>query len=141
MILVFAPSPITQAVPAILLKWLEKAHRVLWIQDLWPESLAATGFVKNRRGLENLVLTGRFPADVTPDIFAKASALLVSLNDEEIFSHTIPSKVQACLVAGRRIIACLNGEGVRVVQQLGSGLSSPAEQCCRWWRLSARCAA
>lgn len=46
-ILVFAPSPITQTIPAITLKWLKKAKLALWIQDLWPESLAATGFVKN----------------------------------------------------------------------------------------------
>ena len=46
-ILVFAPSPVTQAIPAILLRWLKKARLALWIQDLWPESLSATGFVKN----------------------------------------------------------------------------------------------
>lgn len=46
-ILVFAPSPILQAIPAIPLKWLKKAKLALWIQDLWPESLAATGFVRN----------------------------------------------------------------------------------------------
>lgn len=50
-ILVFAPSPITQAIPAILLKWLKGAKLALWVQDLWPESLSATGFVKNRHAL------------------------------------------------------------------------------------------
>ena len=47
-ILVFSPSPITQAIPAILLKWLKNAQLAVWVQDLWPESLAATGFVRNR---------------------------------------------------------------------------------------------
>jgi glycosyltransferase involved in cell wall biosynthesis len=46
-ILVFAPSPITQVIPAILLKWLKKAHLAVWVQDLWPESLAATGFIRH----------------------------------------------------------------------------------------------
>lgn len=46
-ILVFAPSPITQAIPAILLKYLKKARLALWVQDLWPDSLSATGFVRN----------------------------------------------------------------------------------------------
>ncbi|MGE7991599.1 glycosyltransferase family 4 protein [Pseudomonas sp. NPDC089554] len=50
-ILVFAPSPITQAIPAILLKWLKNARLALWVQDLWPESLSATGFVRNRHAL------------------------------------------------------------------------------------------
>lgn len=247
-ILVFAPSPITQAIPAIILKYLKKAKLALWIQDLWPESLSATGFVKNRHvlnavgvlvrliyrncnsllvqsrafiepvaqyaahekifyypnsmdvrpptlvspisaelgelldkyftvvfagnlgtaqaletivqaaihlrdephirlvlvgsgsrlgwlvaqqqahGLDNLVLPGRFPMDVMPQIFERSSALLVSLNDEEVFAQTIPSKIQAYLAAGRPIIASLNGEGARVVQEARAGLVSPAEQ-------------
>ncbi|MFK3774629.1 glycosyltransferase family 4 protein [Pseudomonas sp. NPDC089406] len=50
-ILVFAPSPILQAIPAIALKWIKGARLSLWVQDLWPESLAATGFVRNRHAL------------------------------------------------------------------------------------------
>lgn len=48
MILVFAVSPITAAIPAILLKWLTKAHLTIWVQDIWPESVEATGFIRNR---------------------------------------------------------------------------------------------
>ncbi|WP_428825246.1 glycosyltransferase family 4 protein [Azonexus sp. IMCC34842] len=51
-ILVFAPSPILQVIPAIWLAWLKKASLVTWVQDLWPESLSATGFVKNKILLE-----------------------------------------------------------------------------------------
>jgi glycosyltransferase involved in cell wall biosynthesis len=47
-VFVYAPSPITQVVPAILLKWIKRAPLTVWVQDLWPESLAATGFLKNR---------------------------------------------------------------------------------------------
>lgn len=246
-ILVFAPSPITQAIPAILLKWLKKARLALWVQDLWPESLSATGFVRNpyllravgwmvraiycscdtllvqsrafvepvaqyadrvkiqyypnsmdvsskavvpvpgellevleqhfcvvfagnlgtaqaldtlvqaavhlrdeprirlvlvgsgsrlawlktqqqALGLDNLVLPGRFPMEAMPQIFERASALLVSLNDEPAFAQTIPSKIQAYLAAGRPILACINGEGARVVCEARGGLASPAEQ-------------
>ncbi|VVE32704.1 glycosyltransferase family 4 protein [Pandoraea soli] len=45
-IFVYAPSPLLQALPAILLKRIKKAPMVLWVQDLWPESLSATGFIK-----------------------------------------------------------------------------------------------
>lgn len=246
-ILVFAPSPITQAIPAILLKWLKKAKLALWVQDLWPESLSATGFVRNpyllravgwmvraiycrcdtllvqsrafvepvaqyadrakiqyypnsmdvsskavlpvpgellelleqhfcvvfagnlgtaqaldtlvqaavhlrdeprirlvlvgsgsrlawlkaqqqALGLDNLVLPGRFPMESMPQIFERASALLVSLNDEPAFALTIPSKIQAYLAAGRPILASMNGEGARVVCEARAGLASPAEQ-------------
>lgn len=247
-ILVFAPSPITQAIPAILLKWLKRAKLALWVQDLWPESLSATGFVRNpyllravgwmvrgiykccdtllvqslafvepvaryadrskiqyypnsmdisssnsvaqvpsellellekqfcvvfagnlgtaqsletivqaavhlrddpdvrlvlvgsgsrlawlkaqqqALGLDNLILPGRFPMESMPQIFELASALLVSLNNEPAFAQTIPSKIQAYLAAGRPIIACMNGEGARVVCEARAGLASPAEQ-------------
>lgn len=247
-ILVFAPSPITQAIPAIPLKWLKRAKLVLWVQDLWPESLSATGFVRSPSllravgwmvraiyrccdtllvqsrafvepvscyaarekiqyypnsmdassprvhapippelielleerfcivfagnlgtaqsletlvqaavhlrdepqirlvlvgsgsrlawlksqqqalGLENLVLPGRFPMEAMPQIFARASALLVSLNDDPVFAQTIPSKIQAYLAAGRPILASMNGEGARVVCEARAGFISPAEQ-------------
>ena len=247
-ILVFAPSPIIQAIPAILLKWLKRAKLALWVQDLWPESLSATGFVRNpyllravgwvvraiyrpcdtllvqsrafvepvaqyadrtkiqyypnsmgvssaraavpvpgellelleqhfcvvfagnlgtaqaldtlvqaalylrdeprirlvlvgsgsrlawlkaqqhALGLDNLVLPGRFPMEAMPQIFERASALLVSLSDEPAFAQTIPSKIQAYMAAGRPILACMNGEGARVVCEAQAGLASPAEQ-------------
>jgi glycosyltransferase involved in cell wall biosynthesis len=40
-----------QALPAIWLAWLKRAPTALWVQDLWPESLSATGFVKSRVAL------------------------------------------------------------------------------------------
>lgn len=47
-VLFFGPSPMTSAIPAILLSRLKHAHLSLWIQDLWPQSLKATGLVRNR---------------------------------------------------------------------------------------------
>jgi glycosyltransferase involved in cell wall biosynthesis len=47
-ILVYAPSPILQAIPGIFLKRPLRASLVTWIQDLWPESIAVAGFVSNR---------------------------------------------------------------------------------------------
>lgn len=51
-ILVYAPSPLTQAIPAVLLGWFKHAPVALWVQDLWPESLESTGFVKNKTVLK-----------------------------------------------------------------------------------------
>lgn len=249
-ILVFAPSPITSAIPAILLKYLKRAHLAIWVQDLWPESLAATGFIKNKfvlkvvrhlvkaiyaasdtllvqskafigpvdalsshektvyfpnvihdmkesgnetnsllpaylgecldnyfcvvfagnigkaqsietlisaaqelysfpeirivivgsgsmldwakeevqsRAIKNIIFTGSFSIEAMPPLFAKAKALLVSLTDQEIFSYTIPSKVQAYMSAGRPIIASINGEAARVIEEAEAGLTCPAE--------------
>jgi len=249
-ILVFAPSPITSAIPAILLKYLKRAHLAIWVQDLWPDSLSATGFIKNKfvlkavhylvkaiyaasdtllvqskafidpvsalssqektvyfpnvmndmkeggaetnnllpayldeyldnhfcvvfagnigkaqsietlistaqklsdspeikvvvvgsgsmlawakeeveeRGIKNIIFTGSFSIEAMPPLFAKAKALLVSLNAEEIFSYTIPSKVQAYMSAGRPIIASINGEAARVIEEAEAGLTCLAE--------------
>lgn len=46
-IFVHEPSPITVMLPALLLKKLRGAPVVLWLQDLWPESVSATGAVRS----------------------------------------------------------------------------------------------
>jgi len=46
-IFVYEPSPITVGLPALLLKRLKHAPIVFWVQDLWPESLSATGAVRS----------------------------------------------------------------------------------------------
>lgn len=48
-ILVFQLSPVTVGVPARLLGWARSIPILFWIQDLWPESLSATGAVKSPR--------------------------------------------------------------------------------------------
>lgn len=44
----FGVSPLTAALPALLMSRLKKAHLAIWVQDLWPESLSATGYLKSR---------------------------------------------------------------------------------------------
>jgi glycosyltransferase involved in cell wall biosynthesis len=80
-----------------------------------------------RRGLRNVHFAGRMPPQAMPSVLAKASALLVSLVRSPIMSQTIPSKIQAYLAAGRPIIACLDGEGARVIEEAGAGLACAAE--------------
>lgn len=70
-IFVYAPSPILQAIPAVWLKWIKRAVLVTWIQDLWPESLSATGFVHDKRILGIVGAVVRW-------IYRKNDLLLVS---------------------------------------------------------------
>jgi glycosyltransferase involved in cell wall biosynthesis len=245
-IFISAPSPILQAIPALFLGWLKRCPVVLWVQDLWPESLSATGHVQNtiilklvehavrfiyqhtdlllvssqafekpvralasgthvayypnsvddtftatvteetpqveglglgfsvlfagnigkaqavgviveaaallkdhpeinfvvmgdgnsrewmlkevqRRGLSNLHLPGRFPVESMPGFMQKASVLLVTLADQPIFAVTVPNKIQAYMAAGKPIVACLNGEGARLVVEAQAGIATPAE--------------
>lgn len=77
-----------------------------------------------RRGLEEkLILVGRFDLERMPSFFRHADALLVSLRDEPIFAMTIPGKVQSYLMAGRPILAMLNGEGASVVNESEAGFA------------------
>ena len=80
-----------------------------------------------RRGLEHCVhLPGLFPEEAMPRFFAQADALLVTLEGKRIYSLTIPTKVQAYLASGKPIIAGLDGEGARVIEEAGAGLTAPA---------------
>lgn len=47
LILCWMASPVTQVIPAIFAKRLVSAPLVLWVMDLWPDSLAASGRVGN----------------------------------------------------------------------------------------------
>lgn len=248
LIFVYEPSPVTVALPAIVVKALTDAPILLWVQDLWPESLAATGAVTSPRMLgwvERLVrfiyrrcdrilvqsegfvprvaaldadparivyfpnwaeplyrpvaiapdtsqradlprgfrimfagnigaaqsfetilaaaerlrdhdeiqwiilgdghqrpwvareverrrlsgcvrLLGQHPVETMPTYFALADALLATLRDDPVFALTIPSKIQSYQACGRPILAALNGEGARVVQESGCGLTCAA---------------
>ncbi|MBX3622302.1 MAG: glycosyltransferase family 4 protein [Rhizobacter sp.] len=248
-ILMFATSPITSAIPAVLLRRLKRAPLLLWVLDLWPETLSAVGVVRApwllkcvgkvvsfiyrhcdlilaqsraffgnienwsgdqsrirylpgwaepifdtdlvriecasevsafkdtfnvmfagnigdaqdfpsilaaadilrdrndirwlivgdgraadevRREIARLelqdrvVMLGRHPVEKMPGFFRVASALLVSLKAEPIFSMTIPGKVQSYLAAGVPILGMLDGEGARVIEESGAGYSCNA---------------
>ncbi|MDY6793341.1 MAG: glycosyltransferase family 4 protein [Thermodesulfobacteriota bacterium] len=249
LIFIYEPSPITVCLPALLLKKLKSAPVMFWMQDLWPQSLSATGAIRSKkilkmvdilvrfiyrgcdriliqsrtfsepvthqggnpkrilyfpnsaealykplkpesnaperglmpegfcvtfagnigaaqdfatilnaaellkdrteinwviigdgrmfawvqrqvieRGLSKTVhLLGRYPAETMPRFFALSDALLVTLKKKPIFSLTIPSKVQSYLACGKPIIAALDGEGARVVDEAGAGMSCSAE--------------
>lgn len=78
------------------------------------------------RGLSNLHLPGRFPIHTMPGVLKKAGALMVTLTNDPIFRKTIPNKIQAYMAVGRPILACLDGEGARVVTEAGAGISVPS---------------
>ena len=59
-VFVYAVSPILQALPAIVLGRLKKAPLVVWVQDLWPDTLRSTGFVTNERILSLIGLVTRY---------------------------------------------------------------------------------
>lgn len=47
-IFVYATSPLLQALVGVFIKKFTKTKLIIWVQDLWPESLEYTGYIKNR---------------------------------------------------------------------------------------------
>ncbi|MFZ5875390.1 MAG: glycosyltransferase family 4 protein [Nitrospirota bacterium] len=47
-IVVFQPGPITVGIPAIVLKYVKRAPILFWVQDIWPDTLEATGLIRRR---------------------------------------------------------------------------------------------
>ena len=45
---VYATSPLIQALPLILFRKKLKCPIIIWVQDLWPESIIETGYIKNK---------------------------------------------------------------------------------------------
>ena len=88
-------------------------------------------YVKNKiteLGLEdNFLLLGSYPTDKMPEYFSCADLLLVSLKKNPIFSLTIPSKIQSYMACGKPIIASLDGEGSRIIEEAKAGFTSEAE--------------
>ena len=60
LIFVYEPSPITVGLPALVLKKIKHAPILFWVQDLWPESLSATGAVRSAWALKAVEKLVRF---------------------------------------------------------------------------------
>lgn len=247
-ILVFAVSPITQAIPAIVLKFFKGCFVSVWVQDLWPQSLVVTGYIKNnfilsmvevmvnviyrfsdlilvssksffdpvrkiyanaklayypnsfkrpapedykldlpselnqlleknfcvvfagnigqaqgvdtileaskllkampqikfvfvgsgarlnwileqkkQHGLDNVECVGRFDIKYMPAIYSKSKLMLLTLKADEIMKYTLPWKTQSYMAAGKPIVAAIDGEAMRIVQEARCGFTGPAE--------------
>ena len=73
-IFVYSTSPITSAILGIYLKKKYKIKLSIWIQDLWPESVNATGFIKNKFVLYLIKLVVRFIYKNSNNIIAQSKA-------------------------------------------------------------------
>ncbi len=81
-----------------------------------------------RRGLSKTFhLYGQHPVESMPGFFALADVMLVTLKRDLIFSLTIPAKIQSYLACSKAIIASLEGEGARVIQESSSGITVSCE--------------
>lgn len=103
-IFVFEPSPVTVGIPAVLLGRLKRSPVVFWALDLWPETLAAIGLVRNPLVLAAVARVVRFIYNRCTLVLGQSQSFLPSIarycNDsskvrhlpswaEEVFLHHI----------------------------------------------------
>lgn len=78
-------------------------------------------------GLKNIFVLGSFPVASMPSLLRRADVLLVTLTNNEIFSLTIPNKVQAYMAVGKPILSAVNGACSDLISESSCGLSVPAD--------------
>lgn len=77
--------------------------------------------------LENIIFYGRLPITEMPKFYKAAEAMLITLNENQNISYTLPGKVQSYLAAGKPIIGSINGETKRVIEEAKCGYCCNAE--------------
>lgn len=70
-VIVHAPSPITQAIPGIVVKKLQKIPLYIWVLDIWPNAMVSGGGINNKRILSMMTALVKW-------IYDNASQILIS---------------------------------------------------------------
>lgn len=69
-VFVYAPSPLLQAIVGMAIARIKGIPMLLWVQDLWPESISASGFIRNTAILKFLEVIVRW-------IYSSADRVLI----------------------------------------------------------------
>lgn len=72
--------------------------------------------------LHNLVFHGRRPVEDMPAYYAASDAMLVTFEASPMADYTLPRKATTYLAAGRPVLAALDGETRRVLNEAGCGM-------------------
>jgi glycosyltransferase involved in cell wall biosynthesis len=83
-------SPVTVALPAIVFKKLKHAPMIMWILDIWPESLSATGAVTSPKILEMVGHLVRYIYRHCDLILSASRGFISKLTDQRV----LPSKIE-----------------------------------------------
>jgi glycosyltransferase involved in cell wall biosynthesis len=80
-----------------------------------------------RRDLQNIRFLDRVPLEEAAAHMAASDALLVPLEDHEIYQQFIPSKLFDSMASGRPVLLSVDGEARSILEDAGGGLYYPAE--------------
>src|SRR5207249_3971356 len=91
------------------------------------EGAEKTHLKRQAEGLTNVLFWDQRGRAEVAQILAASDLCLVLLRDRPVFRTVIPSKLFECMGAARPIIATVDGEARRILEQAGAGLFSPPE--------------
>jgi colanic acid biosynthesis glycosyl transferase WcaI len=77
--------------------------------------------------LESLVYLGSVPVPVVADLYRGAFAGVVTLAKNDFFSGTLPAKTLPILGSGIPVVYSGDGEGAKLVAEVGAGVITPPE--------------
>ena len=80
--------------------------------------------IQNHGVTEKFTMIPRQPAERIPEILAACDAAFLSFQDDELWSKTIPAKLQSYMACGMPVFASARGETVRVIGEAECGLCS-----------------
>jgi len=78
--------------------------------------------------LDNVIFYGQRPLEEMPELYKKADAMLVTLENKSYANMTIPGKVQSYMAAGKPIIGSISGSTYNLIKENGIGYVCEAEQ-------------
>lgn len=82
----------------------------------------------NGAGVERYFqFTGQKKPQEIPAILAKSDAVLITLDQSEVFAMTIPAKTQSCMACGKPILVAADGEIQQIIKKAGCGFACPAQ--------------
>ncbi len=73
--------------------------------------------------VERIVFCGRVPATRVPDYLARASAALLTMSADPVFSLYLPTKLQTYLASGLPIVCAADGAPADMVLEAGAGVA------------------
>lgn len=76
---------------------------------------------------DNVHFYGVRSRESTAGFYVNATAIVISLTGEGWVGKTIPGKLNGALYYGRPILACLQGDGRRVLEEAGGSCFAPSE--------------
>ena len=92
----------------------------------YKDTLAS--YVEENQLQDAFLFIPRQPAPQIPQLLAQADAGLVILKKSDIFSKTLPAKVQSYMACALPLIVSADGEASRVVMEADAGFVAPAEE-------------